>query len=94
MGLQKGVMAGLYENPWKIGYAKRDTKMKPDDLVNSPSNLLQNIIMGFRGIVANCSEHYPSMKDRCDIDEHEIKDVFAETCEKFIKADDYGELVD
>ena len=43
---------------------------------------------------ANCSEHYPSMKDSCDIDEHEIKDVFVETCEKFIKADDYGELVD
>ena len=43
---------------------------------------------------ANCSEHYPSMKDRCDIDEHEIKDVFAETCEEFIKADDYGALAD
>ena len=43
---------------------------------------------------ANCSEHYPSMKDSCDIDEHEIKDVFTETCGEFIKADDYGTLAD
>lgn len=68
-----------------------------------------NIIRGFRGIkkgeimedifkicfeCAYCSEHYPSMKDSCDIDEHEIKDVFAETCEKFVKAYDYGVLAD
>lgn len=37
---------------------------------------------------AYCSEHYPSMKDTCDIDEHEIKDVHVETCDKFVKAED------
>lgn len=38
-----------------------------------------------------CSEHYPTMKDICDKDEHEIKDVFEfeEVCENYERAEDY-----
>jgi hypothetical protein len=35
-----------------------------------------------------CSEHYPSFKDTCDLDEHEISDVEHECCEHFAKSDD------
>lgn len=35
-----------------------------------------------------CSECYPSMKDVCDINGHEIKDVFTEVCEQFEQAGD------
>lgn len=34
---------------------------------------------------ANRSEHYPSMKYVCDIDGHEIKDVFLQGCGDWIK---------
>lgn len=37
---------------------------------------------------AYCSEHYPSFKDTCDIDEHEVKDVKNECCDKFIQVED------
>ena len=30
-----------------------------------------------------CSEHYPSLVDTCDIDQHIIKDADIEKCEKF-----------
>lgn len=32
---------------------------------------------------ARCSLHYPSFRETCDINEHEIKDSFCETCEQF-----------
>lgn len=43
---------------------------------------------------AYCFGHYSGMKDICGIDEHEIRDVLTESCEKFVKADDYGMLAD
>lgn len=36
---------------------------------------------------AYCSEHYPSMKDTCDLDDHEIKDAEKEYCTKFLKGE-------
>ena len=47
MDLQKGVMVNPCENLWKIGYAKRHTKMKLDNLVQLP--LKSPVIRGFKG---------------------------------------------
>lgn len=37
---------------------------------------------------AFCSEHYPSFKDVCDLDEHEIKEPEKEKCFNFVKAEE------
>lgn len=37
---------------------------------------------------ARCSELYPSFRDVCDRDEHEIKDVFSEHCEQFVELEE------
>ena len=39
---------------------------------------------------AYCSEHYPSFKDTCDINDEEIKDVYTHGCENFIPCEDVG----
>lgn len=35
-----------------------------------------------------CSEHYPSMKDVCDVDEHIILDVYSESCDEFSECEE------
>jgi len=37
---------------------------------------------------AYCSEHYPSMKDTCNQDEHIIVDVEREYCSNFMEVQD------
>lgn len=41
---------------------------------------------------AMCSEHYPSFKDICDVDDHEISDVYSELCDKFIEMEEQNEI--
>ena len=38
-----------------------------------------------------CSWHYPSKKNLCELDEHEIKNVHMQCCEKYEEADDNQE---
>lgn len=41
-----------------------------------------------------CSEHYPSLKDSCDIDEHIIKDAEKERCNEFVSNEENSEMED
>lgn len=37
---------------------------------------------------AYCSEHYPSLKDTCDLDEHIVVDAEKEGCLNFVEVKD------
>lgn len=43
---------------------------------------------------AFCSEYYLTSKDVCELDEHEIRNIYSENCSKFVRADDDEEQED